>query len=99
MNITILESLGLPEPEREYRFDAKRRFRFDFAWPEIKLAVEINGGIWTLKPSHSRAGHIRDMEKLNLAAEMGWIVLQYEPKKIQYQQIERVYSRLWKFQN
>src|SRR5260363_45047 len=30
----------LPEPQREYRFDAMRRWKFDFAWPNWKIAVE-----------------------------------------------------------
>src|SRR5260363_256288 len=30
----------LPEPLREYRFDAMRRWKFDFAWPNWKIAVE-----------------------------------------------------------
>jgi hypothetical protein len=37
-------SLGGPKPEREYRF-CERKWRFDFAWPEVRIAVEIEGGI------------------------------------------------------
>ena len=28
---------------REHRFHPTRRWRFDFAWPELKLAVEAEG--------------------------------------------------------
>jgi len=35
---------GLPEPEREYRFHPRRKWRFDAAWPDAKLAVEVEGG-------------------------------------------------------
>ena len=28
-------------PKAEYRFLKKRRFRFDFAWPDRMMAVEI----------------------------------------------------------
>ena len=35
--------LGL---EREYKFHKTRKWRFDFAYPDIQLAVEIDGGQW-----------------------------------------------------
>ena len=37
--------LDLVWPEREFRF-CERRWRFDFAWPSHKVAVEIDGGIF-----------------------------------------------------
>lgn len=39
-----VKAAGLPEPEREYRAIKGRKFRFDFAWVERKLLVEVNGG-------------------------------------------------------
>lgn len=36
---------GLPTPEREHVFAEGRRFRFDFAWPLLKLSVEVDGGV------------------------------------------------------
>src|SRR5690606_39740371 len=35
----------LPEPVREYRFHPERRWRFDFAWPDLRVAAEVEGGI------------------------------------------------------
>jgi very-short-patch-repair endonuclease len=68
---------GLPQPVREYRFHPVRRWRFDAAWVEQKVAVEIQGGSW-INGGHSRAGHqASDMEKLNTAQLMGWVVLQF----------------------
>ena len=62
---------GLPEPVAEYRFHATRRWRFDFAYPDLKLAVEIEGGIWR-RGRHNRAsGFVRDAEKYNEAAIAG----------------------------
>lgn len=40
----VIEHAGLPEPEREHRFSPCRRWRFDFAWPAHRLAVEVEGG-------------------------------------------------------
>lgn len=93
INNAILNSLGLPNAD-EFHFaeSVGRKYRFDFALIETKIAIELNGGIWKQLPSHSGKGHIRDMEKINLAIELGWVVLQYEPTKISYSQIERVFK-------
>lgn len=40
-----LRGAGLPEPEAEYKFHPKRRWRLDFVWLDIGLAVEVDGGI------------------------------------------------------
>jgi len=42
----VLESFGIPVPTTEHQFHPKRRWRLDFAWPEQKLAVEIEGAIF-----------------------------------------------------
>jgi len=72
---------GIPEPEEVYRFDGSRRFRFDFAWPQYLIAVEIEGGIWIKAAgSHNRPIHfMKDMTKYNLAALHGWRVFRFTP--------------------
>lgn len=65
-------------PEREYLFARPRMFRFDFAFPDRKLAVEIEGGTFFGKSRHgSGPGFERDCEKYNIAAKLGWRVLRY----------------------
>ena len=60
----------------EYRFHPVRRWRLDFAHPESKVGVEIQGGIWT-RGRHSRgAGQVADMEKANQLMYMGWALFQ-----------------------
>lgn len=76
--------VGLPEPEREFKAIPNRRFRFDFAWVEQKLLVEVQGGIYQYHPSHTSAGKIRrDCEKLNLAVLQGYRVLHFTPDMVQ----------------
>lgn len=70
-----VRALGLPAPEREYRFSPHRRFRFDFAWPAVKVALEVDGGTWIGGRHTSGAGYQRDVEKMNLAALTGWLVV------------------------
>lgn len=50
-------------------------WRFDFAWPDHELAVEIEGGIWA-GGRHTRGrGFMEDCRKYNEATLMGWRVL------------------------
>lgn len=66
------------QPEREYQFIADRKWRFDFAWPSKKVAVEVEGGTAFGKSRHSRGTGIEgDMRKYNRAALEGWTVLRY----------------------
>lgn len=68
---------GYPAPVTEYRFDAERHWRFDFAWPARKVAVEIEGATWT-RGRHTRgAGFEKDAEKYNAATLLGWRVLRF----------------------
>jgi very-short-patch-repair endonuclease len=68
--------------EREYRFDDKRRWRFDFAFPDKRLAVEIDGGTWVRGRHQRPEGYERDCEKLNAAALAGWRVLRFTGKMV-----------------
>jgi len=67
-------AIGLPAPEREYRFHRPRRFRFDFAWPALLIAVECEGGVWSQGRHVRGTGFLADCEKYNLAARDGWRV-------------------------
>ena len=58
----------------EYMFHPTRKWRFDFANPEAKIAVECNGGQWTKSGHSSGRGLQRDAEKTNAANALGWTV-------------------------
>ena len=72
-----VKACGLPEPLREFRFHPTRRWRSDFAWPERKILVEIEGGTWTNGRHTTGAGFAKDCEKYNTATEYGWRVFRY----------------------
>lgn len=65
----------LPAPVREHRFHPTRRFRFDFAWPDRLLAVEIEGGVWNGGRHTTGKGFSEDCVKLAEATLLGWRVL------------------------
>jgi len=71
------ESLGGVTLVREYRFHEERKWRFDFANVDIKVAFEIQGGMYSADSGHrSFKGVQRDYEKGNAAALLGWTVFQ-----------------------
>jgi hypothetical protein len=66
----------------EYQF-CERGWRFDFAWPWLKVAVEVEGGTMFGKSRHSRgAGFENDCSKYNRASIDGWIVLRYSTRMV-----------------
>ena len=67
---------------KEHRFAPPRRFRFDFAWPEQKIAVEIEGGLYGKGRHTTINGFNNDCEKYNLAVVMGWRVLRFTERML-----------------
>lgn len=74
--------LRLPEATPEHRFSPTRRFRFDFAWPHQKVALEVEGGAWQYGRHNRPTGFLRDMEKYNLACLQGWRVIRCTPEQL-----------------
>lgn len=66
---------ALPEPAREHAFHPDRKWRFDFAWPALRVALEVEGGTWS-RGRHTRGkGYEADAEKYGAAAAAGWEVV------------------------
>ena len=64
---------------KEYKFHPERRWRFDYAVPAYKIALEVEGGVWT-QGRHTRPqGFLGDIEKYNTATLMGWRVFRTTP--------------------
>lgn len=74
---TRMKQVGLLPQAREFHGIPGRKFRFDFAWPDRKVALECEGGVW----QENRTGHTagkhyeKDCEKYSLAAANGWLVI------------------------
>ena len=66
---------------REFKFLKNRKFRFDLCWPELMLAVEVDGGQYSCYGggAHNKP---KDYEKLNLATLEGWRVLRFQTEKL-----------------
>lgn len=68
--------------EKEYKFHPTRKWRFDYAIPEHKIALEVEGGVWTGGRHTSPKGFLNDMEKYNTATMMGWRVFRTIPDEL-----------------
>lgn len=67
---------------KEYKFHPTRRWRFDYAIPEHKIALEVEGGVWTGGRHTSPKGFLGDIEKYNTATLMGWRVFRTTPDEL-----------------
>jgi len=84
--MVLIRASGFPEPVTEHPFAKHlgRRWRFDFAWPALMLAVEVDGGAWVPGGGrHTRgAGFAADHDKFNRATLLGWWVLRFTSRHL-----------------
>ncbi len=70
---------------KEYRFSKDRKYRFDYAIPELKVGFEYEG-----RGRHQNYFYFsKDCEKYNLATFLGWKVYRFTAIQIQKQIKER----------
>lgn len=92
------EQMGGPtDYVRNLRFDEPdSRMEFDFAWPALRCAVEVNGGQW--KGSKSGHGSVRglerDAEKVNAAARRGWRLLVLTSSMVTWEGVAQVLEQM-----
>lgn len=64
-------------PIEEYQFTPSRKFRFDYAFPDHKIAIEYEGLFCVTSAHTNPGGYINDCQKYNLATKLGWRILRY----------------------
>jgi len=65
-------------PEREYRFAPGRKWKLDFAWPDVKLAVEIESSVHRIQGRFAS-----DLEKYNRLTLDGWKLLRFTRQMVE----------------
>jgi very-short-patch-repair endonuclease len=67
----------------ELEFHPDRKWRFDFAWPDRMLAIEVEGGTKYGNSRHSKGeGFDNDAEKYNTASALGWTLFRFSASMI-----------------
>lgn len=90
--LAAVEQAGYGPATLEYRFDVQRKWAFDAAWPEQRIAFEREGGRFVnetcdcgrtitrfVSRHHSKDGLEADAVKYNAAAVAGWCVIRATP--------------------
>jgi len=74
--------ISVPVPEYKFALTHGRQWRFDWAWPQQRVALEVEGGQYQIGRHQRPAGFVEDMQKYNRAALDGWLVLRVIPKQL-----------------
>ena len=87
---TLWDAAGGPELQREYRFAPPRRWRADFAWPQARLLIEIEGGLWKRGRHLWPQGFAADAEKYLAATLQGWTVVRLVSMQLTPETVKQV---------
>ena len=60
----------------------EREWRIDVVILDLKIGIEIEGGVWTNGRHVRGKGFIEDMEKYNAAITLGWAILRFTPQDL-----------------
>jgi very-short-patch-repair endonuclease len=93
----ITDRIG--KPVREHRFHPERMWRFDFSYPDVRLAVEIEGLVHNGFSRHTTiSGFEEDAWKYAEATLLGWTVIRFSQNQIKtikcLDLIEKIHNRL-----
>ncbi len=80
---------GLPRPKGELVWGPSRRYRLDFAYPHLRLAIEVDGWSAHFAPEQQRD----DNRRANALSRSGWTVLHYDWWEVTYEP-ERVAAEI-----
>jgi hypothetical protein len=78
----VLEAHGLPLPVAEWKFHPTRKWRWDWAWVDAKVALEQQGGLWSFGRHSRPEGQLSDFEKFSEGAALGWRLILVQPKDL-----------------
>ena len=81
-NFILFGGNQYPRPLEHKKFMDTRKFEFDFCWPDLMIACEIEGGQWIKGGHTSGKGLQRDCEKNNFAVLHGWKLFRFSTSMI-----------------
>lgn len=93
------EQINGPALVRQHKFCATRKWLFDFAQIESRVAIELEGGTWAgYQRGGSRRGgwhqnpkvYAANCEKYNEAALLGWTVFRLTTEQVTFDKVKRI---------
>lgn len=95
---TLAQRMGIADGMlKNFQFADGRKWAFDFAWPSKRVAVEIEGGIFSGGRHVRGKGYENDCEKYNTAEILGWKLLRFTAGMLKdgraASQIQKIFSR------
>lgn len=82
MLIQQMKVAGITDWRREFMFCEGRKWRLDFAWLAVKLAVEVEGGTFSSGRHVRGIGFAKDCEKYNELTLAGWRLLRFTTEMV-----------------
>lgn len=76
--LRILVATGRPLPTVELSVNTDGSYRLDFAWPSIRLTIEVDGYIWHFSPEQKHGDDVRR----NGLQRAGWLVQVYDWRQV-----------------
>ena len=70
------------EVVKEFKFHPSRKWRYDYAIVESKIAIEVEGGVWSGGRHTTGKGFTGDMEKYNAGTLLGWRIFRVTPENL-----------------
>ncbi|HEY3810533.1 MAG TPA: type IV toxin-antitoxin system AbiEi family antitoxin domain-containing protein [Acidimicrobiales bacterium] len=95
--VQIARTIGLPDPRRQFVVILRgRKYRLDFAWPALRLAVEIDS-ISVHGPDRLGA----DLYRQNQIQLDGWLIVRFTRQMVVYDQrgVERDLRAAWELRS
>ena len=80
--LALLRAAGLPEPVRQYVISNNEAFvaRIDLAYPDLRLAVEVDG----YRYHSSRSAWQADLARQNRLTALGWTILRFTTDDVRF---------------
>lgn len=77
-----LGCIMLAPEDCHHAYVRERDWRCDFLWPEQRIVVEVEGGVWT-RGRHTRGdGFTKDLEKYNALTGAGWTLYRVSQREV-----------------
>lgn len=83
-----------PAPAREFRFHPKRRWRFDIAFVDARVGIEVDGAIYAHGRHTRGSGYQGDLDKMNAGTALGWRILRFSRADVESGKAQKVASEL-----